>query len=579
MTTKPDTGILYEPDERAPLPLAFGLGVQLALLTVAIPILFPTVVMRAAGASDSHVLWAVFVALAVCGVTTAAQALRFGRIGGGHVLVMGSSAAFIGVAITAVAESGPAMLATLVVVSSLFQLLLSARLALFRRILTPTVSGTILMLLPVTIISIVFDMLAEVPDGSSDYAAPLSALTTLLVITGIALKARRSLRLWAPIIGVVAGSVVAAFFGLYETDGIGAASWVGLPEAQWPGFDLEFGPVFWALLPAFLLVAMIGTARTVSSAVAIQRVSWRGQRALDFRAVQGALNIDGIGNLMCGVAGTVPNTTYSAGSASLAEITGVGARGVGVATGIVFVALAFFPKMLAVVLAMPGPVVAAYLTVLLAMLFLIGVKIVVQDGLDYRKGLIVGVAFWVGVGFQYDMIFPEHVSEFAGGLFRNGMTAGGLTAVVMNLFLEMTTSRRMRMETDFSLSALPKIVDFFRDFVSRRGWDHAMTERLDAAAEETLLTLLQQHESGPEQRRRRLRLVAYEEDGGAVLEFVVASGGENLEDRVALLGEQAEESPSEQEMSLRLLRHLATSVRHQQYHDTDIVTLRVNAPG
>ena len=99
-----------------------------------------------------------------------------------------------------------------------------------------------------------------------------------------------------------------------------------------------------------------------------------------------------------------------------------------------------------------------------------------------------------------------------------------------------------------------------------------MAERLDAAAEETLLTLLQQRESEPEQRRRRLRLVAYEEDGGAVLEFVVASGGENLEDRVALLGEQAEESPSEQEVSLRLLRHLATSVRHQQYHDTDIVT-------
>ena len=116
------------------------------------------------------------------------------------------------------------------------------------------------------------------------------------------------------------------------------------------------------------------------------------------------------------------------------------------------------------VLAIPGPVVAAYLTVLIAMLFLIGVKVVLQDGLDYRKGLVVGVAFWVGVGFQYDMIFPEHVSEFAGGLFRNGMTSGGLTAVVMSLFVEITTSRSMRMETDFSLSALPKIGEFFRDF-------------------------------------------------------------------------------------------------------------------
>ena len=35
----------------------------------------------------------------------------------------------------------------------------------------------------------------------------------------------------------------------------------------------------------------------------------------------------------------------------------------------------------------------------------------------------------------------------------------------------------------------------------------------------------------------------------------------------------------EREVSLRLLRHLASSVHHQQYHDTDIVTVRVKRPG
>ena len=31
-------------------------------------------------------------------------------------------------------------------------------------------------------------------------------------------------------------------------------------------------------------------------------------------------------------------------------------------------------------------------------------------------------------------------------------------------------------------------------------------------------------------------------------------------------------------ISLRLLRHLATTVRHQKYHDTDILTLQVDPP-
>jgi len=34
----------------------------------------------------------------------------------------------------------------------------------------------------------------------------------------------------------------------------------------------------------------------------------------------------------------------------------------------------------------------------------------------------------------------------------------------------------------------------------------------------------------------------------------------------------------EREVSLRLLRHIASSVRHQQFHDTDILTVRVDAP-
>ena len=46
---------------------------------------------------------------------------------------------------------------------------------------------------------------------------------------------------------------------------------------------------------------------------------------------------------------------------------------------------------------------SAIAPVLLAMLFVVGMRIVVQDGIDYRKGLVAGVAFWVGVGFQNDV--------------------------------------------------------------------------------------------------------------------------------------------------------------------------------
>ena len=306
-----------------------------------------------------------------------------------------------------------------------------------------------------------------------------------------------------------------------------------------------------------------------SGVVAIQRVSWRRPWAADFRAVQGAITVDGLGNVLSGLAGTTPNSATTVG-ASVTELTGVGARSAGVAAGAIFIAVAFLPKALAVVLAIPGRVFAAYLGVLLATLFAIGMKMAVQDGIDYRKGLIVGVAFRVGVGFQSDLVFPEHVSKFAGGFLCNGVTAGGLAVILMTLFVEMRKRRRSRIEAAFDLSVLPKVREFLGAFASRSGW---VAERLDAACEETLLTLVRQEN----EEERRLRLVAYREAGGAVLEFVVASRNKNVQDRLTLLGDEPGEASAEAEVSLWPLGRLAYSVRHRQYRGMGAVTVRVAA--
>ena len=578
-TELPDSrsGVRFEADENPPLPLTFGLGLQLAVLAIGGIVLTPAIIVRAAGGSDAFLAWAVFAAVAVSGLTTVLQAVRLGRIGAGYVLLMGTSGAFIAVSITAIVEGGPAMLATLIVISSVFQFALSTRLSLFRRILTPTVVGTVIMLIAVTVMPIAFDMLKTQSDGAPAIAPAVISAVTLFVILGIALKATGALRLWAPVIGVIAGSMTAGYFGMYDTPRIAEAAWIGIPEFAWPGFDLHFGPVFWKLLPAFVFVTLVGAMETIGDASAIQGVSWRQPRAVDFRAVQGAVAADGMGNLLSGLGGTVPNTTYSS-SVAVTELTGVAARGVGVAIGCIFVVLAFLPKALAVILAIPDAVVAAFLVVILSMLFAVGMKMVVQAGLDYRTGLIAGVSFWMGVGFQNGLIFPQYVSAFAGGLLENGMTAGGLTAVLMTLFLELAAPRRRRVETAFDLQALPVIRVFLADFATRNGLQPETAGRLDAAGEETMLTLLRENEGGAEPAPRRLRLTAHREAGGVVLEFVATGGEENIEDRIALLGEGAAAGEQiEHEVSLRLLRHLASSVHHQQYHDTDILTVRVDA--
>ena len=581
-TASPAAGptVRYQPDETPPPGLAAGVGLQLAVLNIAAVMLIPMVVMRAAGMSDAYLAWAVLASVTVCGLTTVIQAFRAGRIGTGHVMVMGTSGAFIPASIMALVEGGPALLATLVVVSALVPLVLSWRLSLFQRILTPAVSGTVIMLIPVTVLPFISGLLSGTREGASATGAPLSFLVTVIVIGGLALKATGPLKLWAPVIGVVAGSVIAAQHGLYDLQRVGAASWIDLPRPSPPGLDLRLGPAFWTLLPSFLLVAVIAAVRTMSSAVAVQRVSWRRKdRAIDFRAVQGAVAVDGVGNLLAGLAGTVPGSATTT-SVPLTQLTGVAARAVGVVAGAAFIALAFLPKAFAAILAIPDPVFAGYLVILLAMLFAIGMKIVLQDGLGYRDGLVVGIAFLAGVSLQYGVIFPEHVSGFAGGLLANGMNAGGFAAILMTLFLRATAPRRSRIETSADLSELEAVRGFLSDFAAESGWGPEMADRLAAATEEALLTLGEGAAGAAETRqdaRRRLLIVARREANSAVLDLYVAPVGENLQDRVAVLAEVEDKALVEREVSLRLLRHLASSVRHRQYHDTDIVTVRVEA--
>ena len=570
----PGAGVRYEADGRPPTALAATMGLQYATLCVAGIVLTPAIIVRAAGGSDEYLAWAVFAAIFVSGIATILQAVRLWRIGAGYILLMGTSGAFIAVSIAALSQGGPMLLAKLVIVSSLFQFLLSARLLLLRRLFTTTVTGTVIMLISVSVMPIMFNQLTLVPDEAPRAAGPITFVVAIAVMAGFGLRARGIGRLWAPVAGVVAGSIVAVPLGLYDFEQVAAAAWIGAPAGGWPGFDLSFGPAFWALLPGFVIVTLIGAVETIGDAVGIQRVSWRTPRAPDYRAVQGAVAADGLGNLLSGIAGTVPNTTYSS-SISVTELTGVASRRVGMWIGIIFLGLAFLPKALSLVLAIPGPVVGAYGLVLIAILFVLGARIAGHGGIDYRKALVIGVSFWIGVGFENDLIFSDQLGGWVASILGNGMTAGGLTAIGLTAFLESTGPRRRRLEVEVTPRSASRIGGFLRTLAERARWTPEACDRLWSAGEEALLSLagLDEEEGG---RKRSLLVVARVDRQSAELEFIAAPGGNNIEDRLVVMAPDAP-APIENELSLRLLRHVSTSVQHQQYHDTDVLTVIVSS--
>ena len=490
--------------------------------------------------------------------------------------MMGTSGTFIAVCVAALMEGGPALMASLIVVSSLFQFAIAARLSWLRRIFTLVVTGTVIMLIAATVMPILFDMLTDVADHVEPSGAPIVATIAVVVVTALLLRAPPTLRIWSPLMGIMAGCIASVPFGMYDFQYVLDAPWFGVALGSWPGWDLTPGVEFWALLPAFVVVTLVGAIKTIGDGVAIQRVSRRRPRATDFRVVQGALNADGVGNLLSGIAGTVPNTTYST-SVSLAEVTGIASRRVGIASGGIFIAIAFFPKIPALLIAIPAPVIAGYGAVLITLLFVPGMTIVIRDGIDHRKAVIVGLAFWIGVGFQNQVIFPALLGDgFLRVLLGNGMTAGGIVAVVMMAFVELSRRRSRRLQVGLNDDAPERLDEFLRDFAGKAGWNADATDRLLAAGEETMAILRQQDDEVTSGQPRRLALSARVYGPTVEMEFATALEGQNMEDRLAYLSELPP-IPDENEVSFRLLRHYASSVQHQKYHGIDIITVTVVA--
>ena len=180
--------------------------------------------------------WMVFASLLVVGVSTLLQVRRLGPVGAGALLPMFTAAFSIPFCITAVVDGGPALLMSLVLVSAIAQLAISKWLFILRKVITPTVGGTVMMILSITLASVVFGLLDEA-SKVEPVAGPSTALITLIVVAALALRGSAILRLWGPVIGILVGCVAAVAFGIYDVGPVLRAPWVGLPT-EWPGFGL-----------------------------------------------------------------------------------------------------------------------------------------------------------------------------------------------------------------------------------------------------------------------------------------------------------------------------------------------------
>ncbi|MET4640146.1 solute carrier family 23 protein [Mycetocola sp. 2940] len=250
--------------------------------------------------------------------------------------------------------------------------------------------------------------------------APLTATITLAAVVLASVLFRGILGRMSILVGVVVGYIAAVLLGEVNFDAVGQAAWVGLPEFHGPANPFT-NPALWAILPAFLPVVLVLIAENVGHIRGVaQMVDDQSINKLTGRG----LFADGLATVIAGFGGGSATTTYGENIGVMAATRVYSTAAYWVA-GIVAILLGLSPKVGAVINTIPAGVLGGVTTALYGLIGIIGVKIWLDNKVDFSKpknqftaatALIIGIANYT---WQFgDVIF-------------NGIALGTIAAIVI----------------------------------------------------------------------------------------------------------------------------------------------------
>jgi xanthine permease XanP len=432
-------------DEPLPVPTTLALGLQHVLAMFVGIITPPLLIAGAVSQSRDEAAFLVSMALFVSGVATLLQVSRIGPFGSGLLSVQGTSFTFVPVAIQSGKLGGLPLIFGMTIACSFVEMMLSRCLGLIRRLFPPVVTGTVVMLIGMSLIGVGMTDLAG-GFGAADFGSFRNLGLGLLVSLTIILVNRFGPGFFSTVavaIGLVVGYLLAVALGRIDFGPVAAAAWFSAPQpfALGVAFDVS------VLIP-WLVAYLITTIESMGDLTATCGVSRLPVTGPEYeRRLQGGLLADGFNSLLAGVFNSMPNTTFSQNN-GLIRLSGVASRRVGYAVGGFLIALGLFPKLAAAISVMPKPVLGGATIIMFALVAMAGLRIVATAGLTPRNEFILALGLAAGLGTtivpgawagfdEAARSWPAYAVFFNSlkGVFSSGMALGGLTALFLNLVL------------------------------------------------------------------------------------------------------------------------------------------------
>lgn len=394
------------------------------------------IVSSSAGVSNETQVILIQAALVFSAVSTLLQLFPihlFGhkiQLGSGLPVILGVSFAYVPTMQSIAAESGIGTVLGGQLVGGFIAIIAGFLMKRIRKFFPPIVTGTVVFTIGLSLYPTAVAYMAG-GNGSKDFGSWqnwLVALITLAVVTLLNHFGKGVWKLASILIGVVAGYIIAYFFGMVDFTSIGQASAFQLPHFLPIKPEFEFSACF-----AFSVLFLINSIQALGDFSAV--TSGGLDREPTDKELQGGIVGFGITNMISALFGCLPSNPYGQNVGIVTTTKVVNRCVLGISALILLIA-GIIPKFSAVLTTVPYCVLGGATIGVFASIAMTGMKLVAGSGMDYRSTSIVGLSAALGVGISEVngslAAFPAWVTTVFG---KSPVVIATIVAVLLNIII------------------------------------------------------------------------------------------------------------------------------------------------
>ena len=437
---------LFQLNGIPPLGMSISLALQ-HLVAMIVGCVTPAIIIaNALGLPQSERVLLIQVSLVMSAVTTLIELFPIGgKLGSGLPVMFGISFAYLPSMQAIVGGGGDiATIAGAMVVGGIVAAVVGVFVKKIRRFFPPIITGTVVFTIGLSLYPTAINYMAGGAGNTYEVVVLRKGLTsalvhgswqnwavaafTLIVVMVMSNKGKGICKLAAILLGMIAGYIVAAVFGMVNLSEVRDAAWFSLPQFMHFGIKFEFSAcIALALLFAINAIQAIGdlTATTVGGL----------NREPTDQELQGGIVTYGLTNVLSAFFGSLPTATYSQ-NVGIVTTNKVVNRVVFALAGGFLLLAGLIPKFSAILTTIPQCVLGGATITVFSTIAMTGMKLIASETISPRNTTIVGLSAALGVGISQSSSalsqFPESITIIFG---KTPVVIATIMAVLLNLIL------------------------------------------------------------------------------------------------------------------------------------------------